>query len=78
MLYSLYAIHLLSGGLMPDTPDRDLVTLLDGMRQRFALIDRQLMGLQADISGYTVAAQRQQTVATPPPARPAPASPACT
>jgi uncharacterized membrane protein len=34
-------------------PDTEWLDLLEGMRQRFALIDRQLAGLQADIVDYT-------------------------
>jgi uncharacterized membrane protein len=51
---------------MPGSRDPELINLLDGMRQRFALIDRQLMGLQADISSFTVA-ERQTPTATPAP-----------
>jgi uncharacterized membrane protein len=57
---------------MPGTPDTELVVLLNGMRQRFALIDRQLMELQADITGYTAAARRERVAATPQPERPTP------
>ena len=55
---------------MPDMPDTDLAVLLDGMRQRFALIDRQLMGLQADITGYSVRARREHAPPAPHPQQP--------
>ncbi len=54
---------------MPGTPDQELIVLLDGMRQRFALIDRQLIGLQADISGYAQAARPPQPPPAPQPAQ---------
>jgi uncharacterized membrane protein len=55
---------------MPDMPDTELAVLLDGMRQRFALIDRQLMGLQADITGYSVKARREHAPPAPRPEQP--------
>ena len=39
-------------------PEPELLELLQGMRTRFASIDRQLMGLQADIAAYTSDATR--------------------
>src|SRR5436190_12925102 len=61
---------------MPDMPDTDLAVLLGGMRQRFALIDRQLMGLQADITSYTVRARREHPPPAPRPQQPPRPTPA--
>jgi uncharacterized membrane protein len=64
---------------MPGSHDPQLYELLDGMRQRFALIDRQLMGLQADINSFTMAFRQSPTVTTAPgpaPARATAATPA--
>ncbi len=55
---------------MSGIDDPGLNALLEGMRDRFALIDRQLVGLQADIEGY--GARRR---ATEQPAAPAPVAP---
>ena len=51
---------------MSGSPDNEWLELLEGMRQRFALIDRQLQGLQGDIVEYTA-----QVVSAPAP-QPAP------
>ena len=55
---------------MSGTPDTQLVELLDGMRQRFALIDRQMVGLLADIDDYTRRAPQTPPMPAAPP-RPA-------
>jgi uncharacterized membrane protein len=54
-------------------PDNEWLELLDGMRLRFALIDRQLQGLQGDIVEYTSQAVTAPAPQPVPPPQPAPA-----
>jgi len=67
---------------VPGRPDPELLDLLDGMRQRFTLIDRQIAGLQADLAGYTARvevpepAPEPRPVAPPTPLAARPATPA--